>query len=375
MNKSDLTRDYYMLKGPLAKQGFDWWWHSLTAYNRETGEAKPFFIEYFVCNPAIAEDEPTLGQDPKNKAAGKRPSYFMMKVGTWGKNAKQIHNFYSMKEFQCPDDELNVKVGECTLTETHMKGFCEVSPEEAAAHPEYMCDAGSMKWDLDIDKQITFNVGYGANKLFRTLNSFEMFWHAEGIKTLYSGEIELDGVMYDVIPEKSYGYADKNWGADFTSPWLWISSCNLTSLITGEKLENSAIEAGGGRPKAFGITIPRKLLIGFYYEGKMYEYNFARAWNNVKIEFNFEEGDVEHTWTVKSSNWNSRMELTLHCKRDEMILVNYEAPTGEKLHNRLWNGGNGYGEIKLFKKNGELIDHVKIENAGCEYGVFDGEEQ
>ena len=42
-----------MLKGPLAKQGYDWWWHSLTAYNKETGEPRPFFIEYFVCNPDL----------------------------------------------------------------------------------------------------------------------------------------------------------------------------------------------------------------------------------------------------------------------------------------------------------------------------------
>ena len=38
MNKSDLKRNYYMLKGPLAKKGYDWWWHSLTAYDKETGE-------------------------------------------------------------------------------------------------------------------------------------------------------------------------------------------------------------------------------------------------------------------------------------------------------------------------------------------------
>ena len=56
MNKSDIERDYYMLHGPLAKKGYDWWWHSLTAYNKETKEAKAFFIEYFVCNPALAED-------------------------------------------------------------------------------------------------------------------------------------------------------------------------------------------------------------------------------------------------------------------------------------------------------------------------------
>ena len=304
MNKSDLKRDHYMLKGPLAKQGYDWWWHSLTAYNKETGEPRPFFIEYFVCNPDLAEDEPTLGQDPKNIEAGKRPSYCMLKVGAWGKEPKQIHNYYSMKDFECPDDRLDIKVGEYSLTETHMTGYCKVTEEEAREHPEYMCDAGEMKWDLDIDKKIAFNVGYGANSFFRKLNAFEMFWHAEGIKTEYKGTIEMDGVEYEVIPEKSFGYADKNWGGDFTSPWLWISSCNCTSLITGKKLNNTAFEAGGGKPKA-------------------------------------------------------------------LLLFNYEAPTGKKLHTRLWNGGNGYGEIKLMKKDGTLIDHVKIENAGCEYGEYD----
>ena len=370
VNKSDMERDYYMLKGPLAKKGYDWWWHSLTAYNKKTKEPKAFFIEYFVCNPALAEDKPTLGQNPENKKLGKRPSYCMIKAGCWGKNAKKIHNFYSMKDFHCPSNKLDIKVGNCTLTETHMEGSCNVSKEEASEHPEYMCDAGSMSWDLDINKQISFNVGYGASKLFRQLNSFEMFWHAEGIKTEYAGTIILDGEEYEVIPEKSYGYADKNWGGDFTSPWLWISSCNITSLISGKKLNNSAFEAGGGRPKAFGIEIPRKLLIGFYYEGKMYEYNFARFWNLVKIDFDFEEGEKIHTWTINASNKNSYIELELHCKRDEMLLINYEAPNGLKLHNRLWNGGTGYGEIKLYKKDGTLIDHVKIENTGCEYGEY-----
>ena len=360
-----------MLKGPLAKQGYDWWWHSFTAYNKETGEPRPFFIEYFVCNPDLAEDEPTLGQDPKNIEAGKRPSYCMLKVGAYGEDPKQIHNFYSMKDFECPDDKLDIKIGEYSLTETHMTGYCKVTEEEARDHPEYMSDAGEMKWDLDIDKQITFNVGYGANSFFRKINAFEMFWHAEGIKTQYSGTVELDGVEYEVIPEKSFGYADKNWGGDFTSPWLWISSCNLTSLITGKKLNNSAFEAGGGKPKAFGISLPRKLLIGFYYEGKMYEYNFARFWNNVRVDFGFKEGEVDNEWYINCSNWNSKLELKLYCKRDEMMLFNYEAPTGKKLHTRLWNGGSGYGEIKLMKKDGTLIDHIKVENAGCEYGEYD----
>ena len=200
-----------------------------------------------------------------------------------------------------------------------------------------------------------------------------MFWHAEGIKTQYSGTIWLDGEEYEVIPEKSYGYADKNWGGDFTSPWLWISSCNLTSLITGKKLNNSAFEAGGGKPKAFGISIPRKLLIFMYHEGKEYDFNFAHLWKGIRQEFDFEEGEVEHTWKIKCSNWNYKLEMVLHCKRDEMLFINYEHPDGIKRYNRLWNGGNGYGEIKLFKKDGTLIDHIKMENAGCEYGEYDAE--
>ena len=103
----------------------------------------------------------------------------------------------------------------------------------------------------------------------------------------------------------------------------------------------------------------------------MYEYNFARFWNNVRVDFGFKEGEVDNEWYINCSNWNSQLELKLYCKRDEMMLFNYEAPTGKKLHTRLWNGGSGYGEIKLMKKDGTLIDHIKVENAGCEYGEYD----
>ena len=39
-----------------------------------------------------------------------------------------------------------------------------------------------------------------------------MYWHAEGMKTAYAGEVEFDGEKYEVTPERCYGYADKNWG-------------------------------------------------------------------------------------------------------------------------------------------------------------------
>ena len=57
------------------------------------------------------------------------------------------------------------------------------------------------------------------------------------------------------------------------------------------------------------------------------------------------------------------------CSKKDMLLVNYEAPNGKKLHNRLWNGGNGVGVIKLYHK-GKLIDEIEAKNVGCEYGEY-----
>lgn len=83
MDKSDITRDYCMLKGPLGKQGYDWWWHSFTAHHKQTGQPKTFYIEYFLCNPALAQPEPVIvWNDPQGRKAGKRPSYCMVNVGS-----------------------------------------------------------------------------------------------------------------------------------------------------------------------------------------------------------------------------------------------------------------------------------------------------
>ena len=83
-------------------------------------------------------------------------------------------------------------------------------------------------------------------------------------------------------PATCYGYADKNWGADFTSPWVWLASSNLTSNLTGKRLGNSAFEIGGGRPKAFGIALERKLLGQLVYKGKPYEFNFSKPWTGAR---------------------------------------------------------------------------------------------
>ena len=52
-----------------------------------------------------------------------------------------------------------------------------------------MWQDGELSRHLSIRKITAFNVGFGADELFRKAEAFEMFWHAEGMKTKYEGEV------------------------------------------------------------------------------------------------------------------------------------------------------------------------------------------
>ncbi len=372
-NTHDISRDACQLFGEQASCGYDWWWHSFTAHHAQTGEPRAFFIEFFLCNPASGGDAPVFGQLPENRARHIPPSYLMVKCGAWGTGAAQLHRFFGWNETQVGwGVPFSVEAADCFLTETRTHGSVCVTPEQALAHPEWMCESGSMRWDLTIDKQIAFNVGYGASEPMRDMQAFEMFWHAEGMKTAFSGEIWWNGEQYLVTPETSFGYADKNWGRDFTSPWVWISSCDLTSELTGKRLMNSVFDIGGGRPKVGPVALPRKLLSAFWYEGTPYEFNFSKPWTHTHTSFDCHETDTQIVWHVEQTNRHERMVTDLTCEKADMLLVNYEAPNGEKRHNRLWNGGNGRGTVELWHGSTQ-IDRIHVEHAGCEYGEYDPE--
>ena len=365
-NKHDISRDACQLFGDQAGKGYDWWWHSFTGYDAENGSPKPFFIEFFLCNPALGGDEPIFGQIPGKPC---KPSYLMVKAGAWGEDAAQLHRFFGWNKVHVDMGvPFSVDAPECYLDETCTRGNIHV--ENAGVHPEWMCQDGSMSWDLKIRKQVAFNVGYGAGEYMRKLQAFEMFWHAEGMKAFFEGEVFWNGRKYLVRPSDCYGYADKNWGKDFTSPWVWLSSNNLTSEISGKKLTDSVFDIGGGCPKVGPVALPRKLLSAFWYEGREFEFNFSKFWTLVKTKFDCRETEDEIRWHVEQSSTSGRMVSDIVCRKKDMLLVNYESPDGAKRHNRLWNGGNGVGTVSLFDIHGNLIDRIHAENIGCEWGEY-----
>ncbi len=366
-NKHDIARDACQLFGAQAHQGYDWWWHSFTGHDAETGADKPFFIEFFLCNPTMGGDEPVFGQIPGKP---QKPSYLMVKAGAWGEDAAQLHRFWGWNRINVDwGVPFSVEADDCFLTEDHTHGHVKV--EGSTDHPEWMCQDGEMSWNLKINKITAFNVWFGADEVFRHAEAFEMFWHAEGMKTEYDGEVIWNGRKYIVRPEDCYGYADKNWGKDFTSPWVWLSSNNLTSEITGKRLTDSVFDIGGGRPKIGHLALPRKLLSAFWYEGNPYEFNFSKAWTAVHTEFDCKETDTQIVWHVEQRSTSGRMVTDVTCEKKDMLLVNYESPDGAKRHNRLWNGGNGVGTIELYDIRGRLVDRIHAENIGCEYGEYD----
>lgn len=366
MNKSDLKRNQYQLKGKLRNEGYDWWWHSFTAKHETTGKEQAFFIEYFIINPALGGNAVILGESTR------KPSYVMIKVGAWGENAKQVHNFIPITDSYINDKKLEIVLPNAYLSEDRIIGKCEVSPSEALANPAWFSDSGSMTWDLKVSKEIAFHVGYGASRFFRWLNAFEMYWHAEGIKTTYEGIIKWEGQTYIVSKDSSYGYADKNWGRNFTSPWLWISSSNLYSEKHQKTLDHSALEIGGGKPKVFGISLNRKLLMGLHYEGIDYDFNFSHFWSKSNITFEFKEQSPNNIWHVVATNKKTKITVKLQCPQNEMLFIRYESPDGQMRHKKLWNGGTATGVLKIYDiKSNIIIDTLIVKNAGCEYGTYD----
>ena len=97
--------------------------------------------------------------------------------------------------------------------------------------------------------------------------------------------------------------------------------------------------------------------------------------NNDIIEV--KELDDEVVWHVRQENIHAAMETEVHCLKKNMLLINYEAPDGSRHHSRLWNGGNGWGTVKLYdRKDGQFIltDEIKASHIGCEYGEYDHSE-
>lgn len=370
MNHSDLKRNSYMLRGVNARHGYMRWWHSFRGTCHETGITRTFFIEYFLINPGLGNSAPILGQHPSNKKRGIRPSYAMLKVGVMeDENAEgcQLHAFYPISSLKVVEDPLYIKIEDCIYTENRIQGSVIVS-ENTASHPYLMTDAGSMEWDLEVHKSIACHTGILACPLFNWLNALDSFWHGEGIRTAYKGNVTFNGEIYDVTPEESYGYADKHWGRKFNNPLLTLAGCKLTSKKTGKELKYSAVAIDGCRPRFLWFPLRPALSLQITYTGEDFTFLFAKPWRFSKSRWSVKETKNRYIWHIKAQSRTAFAKVSLSAKKDEELPLRYELPNGDRPTEPILASGTGIGTIELYRlgRHGkEYIDTIMVENALC----------
>lgn len=385
MIKNNIGRnERLMLKGSLKKQGFDSWRLVTNAISALDGSERTFFFEFYFLNPSVSSEEPVLGfknrfektlEDLQYALAGTTsaqsatsqdfviPSFFMVRAGCFGFGGKQISNYFPCGNVEFGKNDFVIKVanqekGECVLAGDYCFGKLSVSKEELESHPEYLCSVGNISWDLQFEKLISLKF----NSKDKNSN-----WSLISGKCNCEGKIFFDNEEFFVQPLKSFAYLDKNWGRDFSDSLLHLSSCNLTSLITGQVLSSSCFAVQGEYNEKLNLLIS--------VEGKNIEFHINKS-KKYKLNFDCTEmspekdGTVKLHWALSAQDKKNVVDIDIFCQTDKLFLRDYESPVGERKLMKVLSG-IGSGELRIYKirkKNLELIEDISVSSCLAECG-------
>ncbi len=366
----------YQLNGALKKNGINIWRYTFNGVETVTGLERKFFVELSMVNPFLSQSEVVLGfksrvnistEDLQNVLAGTSsaqkiqsesiltPSYVVIRAGVLGAGAKEICEYHSIRQVEIAPKTFQIKVGNCIFTEEKICGRMDVSLSDLHERPELLCNPGIISWELRYDIRSGFDKGF---------ENRDYTWLATGARTVFAGTVTLDGKEYSVVPKKSFGYLDRNWGKTLPPTWIHLSSANLTSLISGKTLTESSFAVQG--------MYDEKMTVLSDFEGNKISFT-----DNCVNEFSqlpeSEEGEKLH-WMVSANNKSYVIDVDIFCIADLMFVRSIELPEGGRKILKVLSGGTGNGEIRLYKKikkNLELIEHAKIQNCLCEYGKIE----
>ena len=374
----------YLLTGSTKKSGVNLWRFVFTASERLTGNESMFFIELAMLNPYLNPTDVLLGFKPRVKISSDDlqnvlagtvsaqklqsetlviPSYVAVRAGIIGKEARQICQYFPVKDLIISNRSFDIQAGECHFDDSLLKGSVACSPKDLSEHPELLCDSGIINWSLRFENVISYEKGF---------RSKEMTWAVPGAKTVFSGSVTIDGREYDVIPKKSFGYVDRNWGKTYPSEWFHLSTSNFASLISGKAYQSSSISIQG--------VYENRLSLLVNFEGKELFLNaesgkraYQSIWNCTQMPEN-EDGEKLH-WSASFNNSKYMIDIDIFCPAKQLFVRSWELPEGERKTLKILTGGTGTGEIKMFKRhkknNLELLEHCRLAGVLCEYGQIE----
>lgn len=385
-SQNKFSKQYrYGFTGAKKKLGINYWRFFFNGLEANTAVEQMFFIELEMLNPWQSPNETVLGFKPRVKITEEdlqyalagtdaaksieteslvQPSYCVLRVGKLGENTKQLCAYFSVKEIQFNPKNFELTIGNKFFSEDKISGFLNISDEDLQEHPEYLCDSGYVTWNLTYNHRKSFIEGYNNNGFT---------WFPYGIQTMFAGSISFDGIDYIVDPRRSYGYVDRCWGKTLPSTWFHISASNLSSIITGKSLFNSAFSIQGSFEDKISFlgNFEGTDIIFCADENK---HNFSVIWDCSQMPESENPEENQLHWSVSLHNKVWVIDIDLYCRIKELNNRTIETPEGNRKVLNMLEGGTGIGEIKLYKRvhnTLEQIENAKIVKAICEYGHVD----
>lgn len=365
MNHRDPERNAYMLCDSLARRGYLRWWHSFTGREQETGAERTFFLEYLILNP-------TPGR--KKKVGKDCLSYVRIAAGVFPEGDLEgctLYSYHSVADTSYVKHPVYLEAGGNIFSENHLKGAITVSEldEKSSLVP---MNAGTIRWNLEVHKTISCHTGLIASPLFCALRALDSFWHGEGIRAEFRGEVVLNDTVYRITPADSFGYADKHWGRSYNRPWLQLSCCRLYSERTGKLLKNSALAVDGCCPRFFCFSLKPKVMLQVTYTGEDFCYSFARPFLLSRVRWKVKADAGHFFWNIKALNRTSMAKLTVHCDRRDLLGLQYDEPDAVRAGSSrlVRTAGTGIGTLTLYRltpSGKEWVDTLTIQRALCAY--------
>lgn len=375
------------LVGSYKKSGVDIWRYSFAGSETGTGAERRFFIEFEMLNPYLSPAESKLGyqsrvnisaEDLQNVLAGTAsaqnlrsetfvvPSYCVVRAGIYDVKPRQICEYFATKEVAFNTNLFNVDVGHCSFSDEKLSGFLDCPLSEIHEHPEYLCDAGSVSWELRYDFKKEYSKGY-----FQRPDG----WYTSVCNAVFAGTITFDGKEYTVNPKKCAGYVDRLWGKTYPDPYFHVSCSNLTSMITGQLMAKSgfAVQGAFADRVSLSMRIGEKELTFCADEPKR---SYQAIWECSQMPED-ENGERLH-WSVSITNKKFVIDIDVFCPASQLYVRSWELPEGKRKILKVIGGGSGTGEVRLYKKikkNLELIEHAHVAMALCQFGKTEDPEQ
>ncbi|MBQ3671036.1 MAG: hypothetical protein II921_06110 [Treponema sp.] len=362
------------MRGNFRSEGFQRWRYVFNGVSKSTGQSRVFFVEMYLVNPAVSPDEVVIAQKSRpvidvselisapvvGGEFSVRPSYIAVKCGCFGKNGCHFNKFLPVSQISWNKDTGRINVGTFEFSSEMLFGAVSVSEDELEQSPELLCRAGEMSWNLTMEKV------YEVKPFHQKKGEV---WNPSAVKAFYSGIVVCNGEEFTVSQKTSYGYHDKYWAKSFGKQYFHLSSSRLSDVISGTMLYDSYF--------VFETDSLGKMKFQLKLGEQVYKFDRSALLSCFKeehecVQVPSHEGQKEKLhWSLSIHKGKLIIDIDVYCDAEELFVRDYEIPQGNRILMKVLGGGEGHGEIKVFKKvkqNLEMISHIGIYNCISEYG-------